>query len=618
MSMINARTKSVHQLLNNVKYSIDFYQREYEWGRRNIEELLDDFEGKFLASYDEKHERTEVQRYSHYFLGTVITISEKGLRYIVDGQQRLTTLSLLLIYLQHLGHNGNTGIADVSPMIFSTKFGRKSFNINVPERVDCMRALYDNNEFDATDHPDRSVQNLVDRYADIQELFPTSLKDDTLPYFVDWLIENVDLVEIEAYSDDDAFTIFETMNDRGVNLKAADMLKGYLLAHIDDVDEDATHQRKSNANSKWKQRINELITIESGEEDSFFKTWLRAKYAQSMREGKKDAKNRDFENINQFHRWVPVVKDRLGLETSQDYYDFVTRRIHRFAGHYLLLRRASQDLTPGYEEIYYNAHNNFTLQYMLALAPLRLEDDAETVREKIRLVATFIDIYVARRMVNFRVIGYSTVRYTMFNLAKTIRGANIGLLREHLLAFLERMGDTFEGITGDHFEPFALTRMNSRRIHYLLTRMTLYIEQGSGKNTTFRHCAYDGRGKPMEIEHIWADKHERHTDEFPHPHDFQRQRNFIGGLVLLPPGANKSFGADPYEKKVEHYLSHNLLAASLYDDAYKNNPDFTNFIVRSGLPIKAHTQFKMADLWERQNLYRRICEQIWDTERLNA
>ena len=66
--------------------------------------------------------------------------------------------------------------------------------------------------------------------------FPTALRGAALPYFVDWLIENVHLVEITAYSDGDAYTIFETMNDRGLSLTPADMLKGYLLANITDAD----------------------------------------------------------------------------------------------------------------------------------------------------------------------------------------------------------------------------------------------------------------------------------------------------------------------------------------------------------------------------------------------
>ena len=81
-----------------------------------------------------------------------------------------------------------------------------------------------------------SFANILARYSDIDDSFPVELRDVALPYFVDWLIESVHLVEITAYSDGDAYTIFETMNDRGLSLTPADMLKGYLLANITDPD----------------------------------------------------------------------------------------------------------------------------------------------------------------------------------------------------------------------------------------------------------------------------------------------------------------------------------------------------------------------------------------------
>ena len=67
------------------------------------------------------------------------------------------------------------------------------------------------------------------RYHDIESDFPDELGEAALPYFIDWLLENVHLIEITAYTDEDAYTIFETMNDRGLSLSLTDMLKGYLL-----------------------------------------------------------------------------------------------------------------------------------------------------------------------------------------------------------------------------------------------------------------------------------------------------------------------------------------------------------------------------------------------------
>ena len=619
MSRIQAKEKSVRELLSNVKYSIDFYQREYEWERRHVEELLDDFEAKFTASFTPEHERPEVSNYPHYFLGTIITISEDGQQLIVDGQQRLTTLTLLLVYVQHQLKDIDD-IGNCRTLIYSSKSGMKSFNINVPERLDCMSSLFEHGEFDAADQRDLSVKNLAARYADIVELFPESLKDDVLPYFFDWLTENVDLVDIRAYTDNDAFTIFETMNDRGLNLGQVDMRKGYLLANINSANEQWTHDKKAQANDSWKQRILEFVEIESGEEDNFFKTWLRAKYADSIRERKKGATNQDFENIDKFHRWVRDNTKRIGLESTQEFYDFITQRMNRFAGHYIMIREASQSLTLGSEEIYYNAYNNFTLQYMLALAPLKLEDDSETALRKIRLVTTFADIFLARRMVNYRRIGYNTLQYAMFNLTKKIRDLTVDALREVLQKELSNMWEDFGGVTGERhwLSPFALNNFTGRSIRYLLARMTAWIEREAGNNVNFLNFLWDAKGKPFDIEHIWASHYEKHEDEFSSEEAFQRHRNYFGGLLLLPRPINRSLQDKCYEYKLEKYREQNLLAASLNKQKYVNEPSFKQFIETSGLPFKPHAQFKRDDLMERQELYRQICEQIWNPDRLNA
>jgi uncharacterized protein with ParB-like and HNH nuclease domain len=88
-----------------------------------------------------------------------------------------------------------------------------------------MDVFLNGQPFDLTDRTE-SLQNLYQRYQDLEQSFPVELRGEALPYFIDWLLENVHLVEITAYSDDDAYTIFETMNDRGLSLSPTDMLKG--------------------------------------------------------------------------------------------------------------------------------------------------------------------------------------------------------------------------------------------------------------------------------------------------------------------------------------------------------------------------------------------------------
>lgn len=139
-----------------------------------------------------------------------------------------------------------------------------------------------------------------------------------------------------------------------------------------------------------------------------------------------------------------------------------------------------------------------------------------------------------------------------------------------------------------------------------------------GDAKTIRHSEYIATGKTRyEVEHIWANKPQRHLDEFSSSADFYEYRNRIGGLLLLSKSFNASYGDLPYTDKLPHYYGQNLLAQSLNSQCYDHNPGFLRYKERSGLPFQPHKEFKKADLDARQKLYQKIAEEIWNPERLN-
>jgi hypothetical protein len=246
---------------------------------------------------------------------------------------------------------------------------------------------------------------------------------------------------------------------------------------------------------------------------------------------------------------------------------------------------------------------------MAAVTP---DDDDDTFRRKTRLVAGFLDLFVARRMVNFRNFGYSTVVYTMFNLAKDVRDKDLDKLREVLAARVADIDEAFNGVM-----TFRLTQRNGSHIRYLLARMTAWIEGECDTGIGFAEYVDRKRKKPFEVEHIWADKYERHTDEFDNPHDFADQRDRFGDLLLLPKDFNASYGDDTYADKLPRYFGQNLLAASLNPLAYEKNPSFSRFVDETGLPFRAYPDgFAKSDIEERQDLYRQICEHVWSPDAL--
>lgn len=610
MKEIKAQSRPVKELLTDTKYGIDYYQREYKWQTKQIVELVSDLTTAFLEEYQPQHERKDVASYGHYFLGSIVISHSEEKKQIVDGQQRLTSLTLLLIYLHNI-QNDRPDVVSIEKMIFSEEYGEKSFNLDIPERNECMNALFDGTPYDAVDQVE-SIQNLIGRYNDIVEAFPTEIANDkALPYFVDWLRNKTQLVEITAYADADAYTIFETMNDRGLSLSNTDMLKGYLLASITDT------AKRAEANKEIKQwlltfakRDSERDTKES--EADFFKAWLRAKYAQDIRERKKGAKPEDFDLIGtEYHRWVRAKDDLIGLNTSDDFNRWVRQDLRFFARVYLELLDASETLKPGLESVRFNADHGFTQQFQVLLAPLLPTDDEATVRAKLKLTADYLDCWLNRRLWNFKSIDYSTLQYATFLLTKELRNLPLDMLRDKLIT---RLTNDQKELSLDD-QPY-LNNWNAKSLHRQLARFTHWLEEQSGQPGRYLEYIVRSGKNAYEIEHLWANHFERHADEFAHAQEFSAHRNRVGGLVLLPKKINASLNDKPYSYKVEHYLKENLLARSLHSKCYENNPGFLKLKAETGLPFIAFTEFKKAHFDERFNLYKGIAELLWSADRL--
>ena len=99
---IDAAARNVFDVLNERKYSVDYFQREYSWEQKHVEQLITDLTSTFLDGYTDGDLRTEVEHYNNYFLGPFVVTSKEGMKSIIDGQQRLTSLTLFLIFLNSI------------------------------------------------------------------------------------------------------------------------------------------------------------------------------------------------------------------------------------------------------------------------------------------------------------------------------------------------------------------------------------------------------------------------------------------------------------------------------------------------------------------------------------
>jgi len=601
---IEGSPKSLKQLLQNTKYSIHYYQREYMWQRKHIEELIDDLTSEFLDYYVPGDDRKDVQDYGAYFMGSIVLAGRENA--IIDGQQRFSSLTLLLMYLNNRLRSLGQNYSMIEQMIFSEAYGTKSFNINVEDRADCMNAIFNDQPFDTT-NVGESVKNLYGRYTDIIDVFPNDdITDNMLLHFCDWLAEKVFFIEIVATTEQDAHKVFVTMNDRGLSLTSTEMLKGYLLSEIKD------DSKREKLNNICKDKVLSLKKDDDKGDETFIKAWLRAQYAETIRETKAGAVNQDFDIIGgSFHKWVRDERDKLGLSTTDDFELFIMK-FSKFADVYRKIREAENTFAEETKYIYYNAQVNFTLQPQLLLAPICYEDTWPVIIEKINLVARFIDLLITARVTNYRSVDYSTIKNYVFNVTKNIRRCSIDVLKARLKAQSDNLA----------YDPAAALpelRLNSftkKYIKNMLARITGYIEEQTGVASNYCNYMNTQTKNPFEIEHIITDHYEWFTSEYSDQEEFRRWRNSFGALLLLHKSINASLNDSKYDYKLSKYCSNegNIYTESLGDQAYQNNPKFKKFIADNGLGFKPYAQFGKAEITERIQLLVQLVNLVWNAE----
>jgi uncharacterized protein with ParB-like and HNH nuclease domain len=431
---IDAKSKKLMELLFRKKYKVKYFQREYKWQKSNIEDLLVDLERSFLSNYSNEHTRDNVPDYDCYYMGPIVLYREKTSFVIVDGQQRITSFTILLIYLNHLQKDifksSPRKIQNLDEYIFSQPFENETFNMEIPEREPILKCLFKGDDVEDDFIINESSQNIYDRFLDIIDLFPITLKHElVLPLFINWMVEKILFIEILAQTSDSAYTIFESMNDRGLKLTQAELLKSYLLSNVKD------ELKIKELDAAWKKKIIALKNYSSDEEELFFKAWLRSKYAVSIRQPEKGSTNQDFERIGtRFSNWVQDSAKRiLGLDLNkpETFYFFVYSDFHFFSDLYIKISdfEISEDVPePLFKLVSYKGISS-SLSYPFIMSPIIKTDDESTIIEKINLCVSFLDCFAIYRLLLNQAITQSSVDYNLNKTIKEIRDNSIDELQ---------------------------------------------------------------------------------------------------------------------------------------------------------------------------------------------
>ncbi len=621
---VNPEKQNINTLFSTTNYHIDFYQREYKWKEDEVIRLIDDIFYHFEQSYAlhsslDPSEENVAKHYSWYYLNTYITNKTDGRIFVVDGQQRLTTLTLILIVLYHMCDQKAYDLSELKDWL-KTKIvgvgvgGKKQFWMAHAKREKLMQALFGNRDPRKDMIKDGvTAENIIENYGSIKKELTARLSNKhKLATFVYYFLCDVVIINLEV-ARTDVPMVFEVINDRGVRLQPYEIMKGKLLGEIDkgEVDKYA---------DIWQESLTGLEAWGEAEADSFFRTYLRAHFSEIRKQGQA------FDGP--YHRAIfePICDNRLHLKrNAKGIKAFLDGPFRYYSKLFLKLQELGQDENAAIPECYYNSQlNRMDGHIMLIIAACDVDDPEEDA--KIRTIAAAFDRTYVMLQLN-RAYDSNQFQEFLYTLNPKLRGCPADRIEERIhKAVLDEINSRRNTasknlISYGQFKQVGYGDYNTRFLRYFLARIEQFIAQGLGCNlqdSLYNYVSGTGKTNAYHVEHILARNDESRKlfkttagkiDEAL----FENERNRFGGLLLLKGQDNMSSGNEPYADKLRTYTgSAPYLAQTLVPDFYRKNSAMKNFIAKSGLSFLAAPAFKRDTLEKRSELLYEVTRRIWN------
>ncbi len=606
--------QNLDQTFSTTVYFIDFYQRDYKWTDEPVKRLLDDVFYQFDEAYAKYESLTPNAeninaRYPWYYLNTYVTNNVDGRVFVVDGQQRLTTLTLILLKLLSQAKT----LGSKTERWLDTKVAGYSgieckFWMNHGRHLKVLNGLKDGQDPDTIDTSTGiTAVNMVKNYQLISKELDARLKTvHVFDTFVYYFLHRLVLINLSVET---ALVpmVFEVINDRGEPLKPYEILKGKLLGQIDKRELDC-----GGLNELWEQRLQEVNNFRGDEIDSFFRYWLKAKFVDSRKAGQR------FDG--DYHR--EIFKSDMNEKLKLDHNSFAVKAFlegpfRYYTELYCRLWEATKHETEDFRSVFCNRLNEQDNQFMLVLSACIVDDPDEM--SKIRAVTAGLDRLFSLLQLQG---AYDSNEYTarLFEISAEIRGKSAAeipaVFQKHLIEeLIERRGiPDLEALNYTLFKPMSIDRLNTRFTRYVFARVEMLLAhktkqqmRHSLENLVTRRGAVNG----FHIEHILARRDENIALFGKDQERFEQERNRLGATLLLRGADNLSSGGELYSKKLATYANTLLWNETLREDSYKSKLDFTRFVQQSGLPFKPLATFGPDEIEERQKLLFALCNIIW-------
>lgn len=507
---------------NGIIYRVPTFQRDYSWKEDQWASLLDDIKIAIKSGKD-------------HYMGAVV-VQKKGEKnfIIIDGQQRITTLSLLALAVirniqdlidkeQDADANkeriselrrGFLGQRDPGSLLYSSKLSLNENNdAFYQSHLLQLREPRNERSLPASDRLMWQAYQYL--YRQVQLLYPNNPTGEDLANFLNKIIgDKLMFIKIEVEDELSAYTLFETLNYRGVDLTVTDLLKNYLFAQLAPTDLNI-------AKESWK-KISNTVGLEK------FPTFLRHFWL----------------SRNEFVREEQLFKIvRNSITTVEKVFELLNS-LESNASYYMALQDPYSSEWQG-DRAKRKRIREFKLfgvkmqLPMLMIAKEKFSDPEYDSLLRLLSVVAFRYNVIGDRQANVMEDIYSRISLKIFNEEITTARQAFNELKQ---VYISDKDFKFDFSTTE----IPSTSRSKKRVRYILYELENHLA----------HTDRDFEDDPGTIEHILP---ENATEDWETTFQSSIQSNFIyklGNYTLLEADKNRAIGTQLFpEKKIEYATS---------------------------------------------------------------
>lgn len=590
---IRSEVASVLRALANQTYRLDVYQRTYVWEAREIGHFLTDLEDYALDWAADPNAPA-------WFLGAVLVERRKESAYLVDGQQRLVTLSLLLLAAHARAEKTER---DAIKLALGGEGRELALPVDEPRYQQVFAQLTDTDVTDAYADWDPDQRRIADAFFRIRDwVEETAPKGEagatgvSLSTLIDGVLRRTMMDIISVRDTETAYRLFASLNDRGKRLSPDQAIKSLILMEAADEDERAQFA------DAWERARAEARDGSNGDNpvNEALKAALVARAAppRAFRGAGDDTDLKDIRNDP--FRWLAAEHVDVPIH-------HVGRELPFFLRLYSRLAEAAAAPAGGAEAVHFIVAAGLPLEHWapVVMAGLDPHGPPEENAQKASAIVAFLDVIAARLAWRPGWMTPARVRDALFALIPRLRE-----LEPEALAYL--LGSALASPFGRDLAAHAKLHVGAGGVSMagaraILARLTAHVETFAAEPQGDYAVFAAGGRQGFALAHIIPPKPKGEDWGYREPEGLVTQRDQLGALVLAPPRL-----AREADKLADFAKAKNALAVAVSADAA---PDPR----LSGLdaPLGGYPEgLAVRDVDARQNAYAALAAAVWDPVRV--